>query len=667
MWPFQRKTEAPADSGPRPAPAPVIRRDWTGLPPIQRLIGPHPLTAPSDRFSDDLATHHDPSVSTEPMGHQVSAEAPAGIVLALARPSTRSDGPAMISRPRVQRRAQSAIPESGEWDGDETASPATRSSPLPADIPPAAVRELPVVAPAPAGQPLTALSPEIAPIPVDSRPHSSQSEHSPDLPAASRTEPTDGPAAAAPRLTLGQARKLGLGAPIRRVPDRAVQRATSDTTEMPLAPASASQPSPAIVEEEHSVTEPSFASPSEASNTPRRELPLAPRESAREALATQRTRDPDPPPQGGTEMSAEISADPPPRGETEAFADAPTLGRTEISAKPASALVQRSLHAEPPPQPAIGISAEPALPLAMVQRTSHPDSPEEARGTPAEPAPARAMVQRTPHPDPPPNGGRGIYAESLPVYPPPRPSPTRGDGDFRQASPARGEGAELAPLVGTRPLRPTATVQRSTESTPVDLVAPTAGGVGAAPGGVRRDRAPQGANSTAPVSVQTLTHGDTVWPTSYDAAAVPPTRYDQTAPDQELPIGRRFQVAAHSDRAVSRAAELPLAPVQRAAAEAITEPSEPGGESTSEVVQRGWFESVSSEVSSLTSRAPSPAEAGSAASTVGSALGSMFGGHKAAETDMDELAGKLYDKIRTRLKSELLVDRERAGFLTDLR
>jgi hypothetical protein len=38
-----------------------------------------------------------------------------------------------------------------------------------------------------------------------------------------------------------------------------------------------------------------------------------------------------------------------------------------------------------------------------------------------------------------------------------------------------------------------------------------------------------------------------------------------------------------------------------------------------------------------------------------------------SEQHMDELAGKLYDRIRTRLRSELLVDRERAGFLTDLR
>jgi len=134
-----------------------------------------------------------------------------------------------------------------------------------------------------------------------------------------------------------------------------------------------------------------------------------------------------------------------------------------------------------------------------------------------------------------------------------------------------------------------------------------------------------------------------------------------------LAVGRRLQLQAQAERYLSRAAELPLAPVQRAAAEVAPEPSEPGGESTSEVVQRARFDSLSSEISGLSSRVPSPAEAGSAVSTAGSAIGSLFGGHKAAETDMDELAGKLYEKIRTRLKSELLVDRERSGFLTDLR
>jgi len=628
VWPFQRKTEALVDSGPTPAPAPVIRRDWTGLPPIQRLIGAHPLTAPSDRFSDDLATHHDPSVSTELMGHQVSAEAPAGIVLALARPSTRSDGPAMISRPRVQRRAQSAIAESGEWDGDEAASPATRSSPLPASTPPAAVMQLPVVAPAPIAQPLTTLSPDVEPIPVESTPHRSRSERRPDLPLVSRTESPDEPLSAAPRLTLGQARRLGLGAPIRRVPDGAVQRVTSDTTEMPLASNPPPRPSPARGEGEASRAESTVTSPVETSNAPRLELPLAPRESTREPLAAQTPHHP--------------VADAPTHGGTATFDDAPTVGRTEISALPASALamVQRSVQAEPPPQAGMEMSAEAALPLAMPRRASQTDPSSQGRSE--------------------------LSTDALPPSSPLGPSP------------ARAERGELAPLVGKRPLRPT-TVQRSTEAAPVDLEEPTRRGVVAAPDERRPDRAPQGGFSATPVAVQAFPQSaDILWPASLDSAEHAPVRspFSQEStvaapqrrlPDQELPIGRRFQVAAHSDRVVSRAAELPLAPVQRAAAEAPPEPSEPAGESTTESVQRGWFDSISSEVSSLSSRAPSPAEAGSAVSTVGSAIGSMFGGHKAAETDMDELAGKLYEKIRTRLKSELLVDRERAGFLTDLR
>jgi hypothetical protein len=74
-----------------------------------------------------------------------------------------------------------------------------------------------------------------------------------------------------------------------------------------------------------------------------------------------------------------------------------------------------------------------------------------------------------------------------------------------------------------------------------------------------------------------------------------------------------------------------------------------------DVGERQWPDSLSSVASSAPTQGSSPAE------------GSVFASHTAPETDMDELAGKLYDKIRTRLKSELLVDRERAGFLTDLR
>jgi hypothetical protein len=114
----------------------------------------------------------------------------------------------------------------------------------------------------------------------------------------------------------------------------------------------------------------------------------------------------------------------------------------------------------------------------------------------------------------------------------------------------------------------------------------------------------------------------------------------------------------------SPAASLPLAPtrgltVQRAAgasvAEAVDEP-----EAEAPMLQGVWYDAPAPGTSSGVSTA-SPASAGPA---IGAAPSP---GQAAAETDMDELAGRLYDRIRTRLKSELLVDRERAGFLTDLR
>jgi hypothetical protein len=36
-------------------------------------------------------------------------------------------------------------------------------------------------------------------------------------------------------------------------------------------------------------------------------------------------------------------------------------------------------------------------------------------------------------------------------------------------------------------------------------------------------------------------------------------------------------------------------------------------------------------------------------------------------TDLDELARRLFDPLSARLKSELWLDRERAGMVTDLR
>ena len=58
-------------------------------------------------------------------------------------------------------------------------------------------------------------------------------------------------------------------------------------------------------------------------------------------------------------------------------------------------------------------------------------------------------------------------------------------------------------------------------------------------------------------------------------------------------------------------------------------------------------------------RGSAPASAGSAAGQPGATAAGGEG------TDYEELAEQVYDKIRARLMTELLLDRERAGMLVD--
>jgi hypothetical protein len=107
---------------------------------------------------------------------------------------------------------------------------------------------------------------------------------------------------------------------------------------------------------------------------------------------------------------------------------------------------------------------------------------------------------------------------------------------------------------------------------------------------------------------------------------------------------------------------LPLAPsrgisVQRASQPGDDTEAEPAGadEAFGPTVQGAWYEAPVA-VSRVHAGTPAPESSSASA-----------GPHQASESEMDELARKLYDRLRTRLKTELLVDRERAGFLTDLR
>ncbi|HSO93031.1 MAG TPA: hypothetical protein VLS53_00995, partial [Candidatus Dormibacteraeota bacterium] len=231
MWPFRRKEQTPV---PGPIATPVIRSDWKGMPALQRAIGEHPLTAPGEVFAGELATRHDPSVVSRTLGHHVSAEAPSGLVLAVGSTSTRSDGPTMTTRSPVQRRAASPADavdtEESAASPSEPARPATSS-----EVMANSRRELPIVATAePEVKNLTRLAPDTMPLPVGpGRRFELQRSTAPSIAPEPTQEsihmaPLELTASSAPaKLTLGQSRRLGLGAPLRQVPATSVQRSTA--------------------------------------------------------------------------------------------------------------------------------------------------------------------------------------------------------------------------------------------------------------------------------------------------------------------------------------------------------------------------------------------------------------------------------------------------------
>jgi hypothetical protein len=81
-----------------------------------------------------------------------------------------------------------------------------------------------------------------------------------------------------------------------------------------------------------------------------------------------------------------------------------------------------------------------------------------------------------------------------------------------------------------------------------------------------------------------------------------------------------------------------------------------------------WLQREADEVAeSSVSAPPSPAPSGSSEVPAGSTAGgaSATGSSAQAETDLEMLAGRIYDRIRNRLRRELLDDRERAGLTLD--
>src|SRR5581483_2306787 len=104
MWSRRRGGDGDArpldtPAGPAATPAtPAADGGWAALPVIQRTVTPITPMVGVASFRDGLAAQTPPHPFIGSLGHEVSRQAPAGIVTGLAAPVQRSDGPNMPVR-----------------------------------------------------------------------------------------------------------------------------------------------------------------------------------------------------------------------------------------------------------------------------------------------------------------------------------------------------------------------------------------------------------------------------------------------------------------------------------------------------------------------------------------------------------------------------------------
>ncbi len=535
-WPFHVGSRA--DAVPV---APPRRRDWASLPPIQRTIAEPALTAPTPEFIDSLAGAHEADLSLQPLGHHVSLDAPHGLVVARSvetyAPSTQ-----MVGRPRTRHVPELYAEIDGRAEAESIASEATETTAeQPQVLPLRSVKVIEPVANTP--RPLTRLTEAEMALSarVDARPLASK-DTEPPRSEAPGVEAPGASASTAPvqRLTLGQSRRLGLGAPLKNSTPSEVRRTWP--------------PSPPL------------------------DLPAAPRHMADEVTT--------------------IESPSPERTETESYGQRP---ETSV---------------------AIGSSEQVGLPLALPMAkhvgrdqvvASSSDSPDVDRTSDSEPhAPSSAggtipivpTLQR-------------VIAHSLPpLFAPPS---VVGSlmvplaADRMPLRPAARFGADQASDVAPRPAAPVPAADRA----PIGETSAT-----------EWHFAPRSAGPHALAAVTTVTS-----PRRTDLPPLPLAQRETTSPVSTVAIGGH----------------------------------EPQGQATTESVVQA--SSVFVQREEAVAPASSPAADGGTAATAapgGGAPAEAAPAHQ-SERELYELASKLYEPLSARIRRELLVDRERAGMVTDLR
>lgn len=644
-WPFGRRAphDGPSSAG-RDAPAseatavaPAARTSeapptgaWATLPPIQRTLGTAPLVAPSPPFLADVPGHRPLPPIVEPLGHDAGPEAPTGLVAAQARPVPSLTSSAPLPPRPVQRRAEPDGDAAGlPWDAGVSGEPAQSIGSEDSDAvgPTAidAVRTLAPVPPAatvqPAARPLTQAPSQPVPVQRSGR-------GTPPPPAGDR--PSPGPGIPA-RETAPAATRPSL--PLQRAGGR-----WAESTSGERRPPVVAQPG----DGDSGVARPGLGAPISA------------------------------PPATGSPAG-------PPAGAGTGTARRPGLG-APISVPPATAVTQR-----------LPMRPGPARPAADARTSGAPAQPPE-------PAPRRSATVAEPAAPPRP----------LPALPVARqPAGASGPANVAPAVPSSRTLADdrrppRLPILGARPLRPAASVvQREATSRPREPQTGSATPVPARwtaaddlPATITAQRRPAAAAAREePVALDSLgttgarlasaAHGasqgtpglrEIVFPAPEPGPAAPPGGADRAAAPSSPSLQRLAETDADlgpaaagraPSRAPARGSAGRTAPVDLALARPSVGPGAPAaGPATSTaagratpVVQATRIDTgpglpaftATPVVQRIDGRAPEPAG----------------GDEEHSDAELDELAGALFGRIRSRLRAEVIHEREARGLTFD--
>ncbi len=654
-WPFGRSTAAPADTKPEsgaPVPAaapspPASTGAWATLPPIQRAVGAAPLVASSETFFEAVPGVHPLPPIVEPLGHDVTRVAPAGLVGAPVHTVASLTSNAALVPPPVQRRPDGATVEAmSESPAPTAAADAPTPAPAPQTMAPSAsvpveppARQLGVVKPDAAARP-PAHSLTHAELPAGPTSRA-------DAPLAGRRTQVQTSQAAAPTATSPRpdvtstgrhaesaavteagtvtpppaARRAGLGVPLPTAPSTAV-----------LADA---RPLPGLAVARLAATTPTVGDP--AGSHPSTSAPGSPTATSPTAGAVPLR----------TTIQRRIS------GQRPAVAE-PAPATADSSDGPDLAPARPSLSAVPSPTPTL-----PVLPVVGRPTPTPSDGPERSpANTSAVPSSAPASI--------PTGAGSGASARlavtvartvttESPALPAPRP--------------------QRRPLVGSQPIGPIGAVQRQA----------SIGGASTAPVGASATPASAQTTPSAFGGASPEASSGAIWTLAGGWERPMPTVGGDTGPavQRQASGALHFPTASRTDRSPAWGSSgTPRRSEGAAAPMTLVRPAVPAAQAAP------WQEATAtpSIARSIVSEVPAPSVQTSPLA-VGMVQGPVFGptatpvvqridntpppapetrgGSEHSDDELDQLARSLFGRLRTHLRNEYIYEREAKGLTFD--